>query len=209
MGKINLHTIEKVEIFVSEILATQLSKNYIFHSKAHTLDVVKNVEIIGNYDNLEENDINILKISAFLHDVGYSKIYNGHEKESAVLAEKFLRKENIDESEIERVITTILATKVPQKPKDKLSEMLCDADLMHFTYDDYFEYMELLRGEWKRCSIANLNEKEFDKNTVSFFNSHTYFSKYGIEVLKPLKEKTLLKIKNRINCYDSKNDSEI
>lgn len=207
MGQINLNTVEKTKNFVFDILDTQLSKNCVFHSKAHTLDVLKNVEIIGNYSNLAENDINILKISAIFHDVGYAKIYNGHEKQSSIIATEFLKSSNIDESEIERVVTAILATKVPQNPKDNLSEILCDADLMHFTYDNYFEYMELLRQEWNLCGIAEFNEREFDKNTITFFNSHSYFTKYGIEILQQLKEKTQLKIKDRINGPSSQKGS--
>ena len=198
IGKINRETVNKVHHFVSEILDHQLPKDYIFHSKEHTLDVLKNVELIGNYIKLKEDEMNILRVCALFHDVGYIRTYKGHEMESAIIAKKFLQNENIDENHISQVISAIKATKVPQNPKDKLSKILCDADLMHLTYNNYFDQVEMMRMEWQFMGIANLTINEFHINSVKFFNSHHYHSEYGRKVLQQKKEKNLKRIKAEI-----------
>lgn len=199
-GKLGLQTIKKVAHFVSDILDHQLSKNYVFHSKEHTLDVLKNVELIGNYSKLADDEMNILRVSALFHDVGYIRTYNGHEMESALIAQNFLLHENIDESVIQIITAAILATKVPQSPKDKLSEILCDADLMHLTYENYFDQIEFMRLEWDFMGIAKMNKNEFNLNSVIFFNSHHYFSDYGKKILAPQKAKTLQKIQRKLQA---------
>jgi len=198
MGEINLHTIEKTKLFISEILDSQLPSGLVFHSKQHTFDVLKNVELIGEYSNLKEKEMNLLRLCALFHDVGYIKMYKGHELESVAIAKEFLLEQGISEPEINRVTTAILATKVPQNPKDNLSKILCDADLMHLTYDNYFEQIELMRQEWKSMNIASLNPKDFHINSINFFKSHHYHSEYGKNVLKQKKEKTLKLIKAKL-----------
>ena len=198
MSEITQETVNKVNHFVSDILDHQLPKDCIFHSKAHTMDVLKNVELIGNYLKLTEDEMNILRVSALFHDVGYIRTYKGHEMESALIARKFLKKENIDEKVIKQVMSAIKATKVPQNPKDKLSEILCDADLMHLTYSNYFDQIEMMRMEWQFMGIAKMTIKEFNENSVNFFNSHYYHSVYGKMILTKKKEKTLKSILKKI-----------
>ena len=198
MNIINSNTIEKAKQYVSDLLDHQLSKECVFHSKAHTFDVLKNVELIGKYGNLEEGEMNILRVSALFHDVGYARTYKGHELESVLIAKKFLQRENIDESIISKISAAIQSTKAPQQPKDKLSGILCDADLMHLTYDNYFAQIEFLRMEWELMGIAKMSENEFHINSVIFFNSNEYHSDYGKKILIPKKEKTLKHIKAKI-----------
>lgn len=198
MGKINQETVKKVHDYVSDILDHQLPKDCLFHSKAHTMDVLKNVELISNYVRLSVDEMNILRVSALFHDVGYIRTYDGHEMESAIIAKNFLQNESIDENIINQIISAIKATKVPQNPKDKLAEILCDADLMHLTYDNYFDQIEMMRMEWQFMGVAKMTINEFNMNSVKFFKSHHYHSVYGNEVLQKKKEKTLKLIKERI-----------
>jgi len=69
---------------------------------------------------------------------------------------------------------------------------------MHLTTDNYFDYLDLLRREWNLYGVADFNEREFYENRITFFNSHSYHTVYGRRILKPLKEKTLLGIIERL-----------
>ena len=103
-----------------------------------------------------------------------------------------------DHEVIEQVKVAILSTKTPQTPEDKISRILCDADLMNLTFDDYFEQVDLMRQEWAKVGKANLNRKEFHMQSLKFFQTHKYHSQYGKKVLQPMKEKTELKIRNKV-----------
>ncbi|MFC2121924.1 HD domain-containing protein [Bacteroidota bacterium] len=199
MKIIKTSLIEETKEYVSEFLDTELSKELIFHSKKHTIDVFNNAEIIAKHSGLNENDKNILLISALFHDLGYINSYDGHESESAKYAGEYLSSKGINESIIRIVKESILATRIPQNPKSKIAEILCDADLMQLTNENYFEEIDLMRLEWAKIGKADLSKKEFNLQSIEFFNSHNYCSEYGKKILEPKKQRTLQKIKEKVS----------
>ena len=190
--------ITETEQYISSLLTTELSENCVFHTIKHTLDVVSNAEIIGRYCKLDENSLNVLRMCALFHDVGYVDAYDDHELFSAERARTYLQSKNIDPEIIDQVERAILSTKTPQNPKDQISRILCDADLMNMTFDDYFEQIDLMRKEWEKVGKAKLNRHEFHISSLEFFQSHEYHSKYGKKVLQPKKEQTEEKIRNKV-----------
>jgi len=198
MTKIDALIVKEAREYVTSLLTNELSDKCLFHTISHTLDVVKNAEIIGNYCNLGKDDLNILRLSALFHDVGYVDAYDNHELFSAERARSFLQSKNVDEGIIHQVESAIHSTKTPQTPGDKISKMLCDADLMNLTFDDYFEQIDLMRKEWEKVGKAKLDQNEFHLQSLEFFQSHKYHSEYGKKVLQPKKEKTESKIRNKV-----------
>jgi len=201
MKKIEDALIEEARQFITSLLTTELSENCVFHTISHTLDVVANAEVIGKYCKLDEDSLNILRMCALFHDVGYVDAYDDHELYSAERAKTYLQSKHIDPKIIDQVEVAILSTKTPQDPKDKISKILCDADLMNLTFDDYFEQIDLMRKEWEKVGKAKLNNQEFYLSSLEFFQSHEYHSKYGKKVLQPKKEKTELKIRKKVFIY--------
>jgi len=198
MNRIEDTLVEEAREYVTLILKHELSDKCLFHTISHTLEVLKNAEIIGRYCNISEEDLNILRMCALFHDIGYVDAYDDHEIYSAERAVNYLRSKNVGEETIKQVERAILSTKTPQTPLDKISKILCDADLMNLTFDDYFEQVDLMRMEWEKVGKAKLNHHQFYLNTLEFFQSHQYHSKYGKMILQPKKEKTELKIKNKV-----------
>lgn len=199
MDRINDELIEEAKKYVGSILTHDLSEKCLFHTINHTLDVLRNSEIIGRYCKLDEHSLNVLRMSALFHDVGYVDAYNDHELYSAKRAITFLKSKNIDPVTIRQVEVAIHSTKTPQNPKDQISEILCDADLMNLTFDDYFEQIDLMRMEWDRVGKAKLNKHEFYINSLEFFQTHQYHSEYGKKILQSKKEKTELKLMNKVS----------
>lgn len=202
MRALDTSIIKEAEIYVRDLLDNELSKDCLFHTINHTLEVVRNAEIIGDYSNLCEECKDVLRIAALFHDVGYIDSYEDHEIESAAYASRFLTSKNIEESIITQVVESILATKMPQQPKDDISMVLCDADLMNMTFDDYFEQIDLMRQEWEKTGKAKLNKEEAYKTSLEFFKAHQYHSEYGKKILQPKKERTESKIKSKLAFPD-------
>lgn len=198
MTELNSAFIEETKQFVLDILDRRLSDHCLFHSKNHTLDVFKNVCLIGTHCDCSRNELFILQLSALFHDIGYIKKNEDHESLSATMASEYLTTCEVDKSVIEKVGSAIMSTKVPQSPTDILSMILCDADLMHLSYDNYFELMELMREEWKRTGVTSLDEKQFHLNSLVFFKSHSYHTPYGRTILESGKMLNLERIKSRI-----------
>lgn len=198
MGTIDEALVSDAKAYVSSMLTNELSEKCLFHTINHTLDVLKNAEIIGKYCKLDHDELQILRMSALFHDVGYVDSYDEHEMFSARRARTYLESKDVGEHSIQKVESAILSTRMPQNPKDKISEMLCDADLMNLTVDDYFEQVDLIRREWEKMGKAKMNSHEFHMNSLEFFRSHQYYSEYGKKILQPKKERTERKIKNKV-----------
>ncbi|MBN2773005.1 MAG: HD domain-containing protein, partial [Prolixibacteraceae bacterium] len=208
MSKINASVLQEAEKFVSSFLEQKLSEDIIFHTFEHARDIVKNAEFIGNHSGLNEDQMNMVKLSALFHDVGYVFQDIDHESKSAETAREFLSSKGIDEDQIKKVEGCILATKVPQNPQDEISKVLCDADLMHFATGEYFEKAEKLRKEWKRTGLYDFNKKDFNLNSIGFFKKHHYHTEYGKTVLEENKKKTLEQLNENIKMHKEKKNKK-
>ena len=200
MSKIDEILLAEAEAYVIHLLDHRLSKSFRYHFSEHTKEVLRNSEIIGKYSNLKEDDLNILRMSALFHDVGYIDIYIGHDVRSAKYAEDFLIKKDVNQQQISKIKNAILSTQVPQNPLDEISEILCDADLVYLSHEkDYFAQAELLRNEWIEVGLENLTQNNFLKKSAKFFNSHKFHSEYGKNILQPKKEKVAKLIKEKLS----------
>ncbi len=176
--RINSELLKEVEKYVSDLIVEKSSENLTYHTIAHTRLVVKNADIIGENENLNEEEMNILRVSAWFHDTGYVKKYQGHEAESMAIAVNFLESKDVDKDIRDIVSGCIMATIFPYRPTTKIAEILCDADMMHLGNSSYFELAEKLRQELANSGIRKLKKVEFEKESVKLFKNHSYFSNY-------------------------------
>src|SRR5262249_13390591 len=137
---INMHMKE----FVINLLNEKLPATYYFHGYEHTLYVMDKVIEIGVNENCSEKELELLSVAALWHDVGYIHIYNGHEEEGCELARQYLPGYNFSEKEIDTICGMIMATKIPQSPKNKLEEIIADADLEYLGTTNAASFAELL-----------------------------------------------------------------
>lgn len=204
-SRINTEFLKEIEKYACNLIQKESSENLMYHTIEHTKDVVKSAQLIGKKENLEEDNMNILLASAWFHDIGYTKIYYGHEKESAEIAKRFLQRNNIDKKTIDIIYATIMATMFPYQPKTKLEEILCDADMAHLAKENYFEYAENLRKEWANSGIKKLKKLEFEMESVQIFKKHTYFTKYAQDEFTQAKKRNLDLLEESISKRQQKN----
>ena len=157
---------------------------------------------IGKNSGLDDDIINLVKLCAWFHDTGHVVDPENHEEESAKIAAKFLTSKDIDANIITQVKNCILATRMPQQPKDLISRILCDADLSHLSEENYFERIEKLRKEWFNLSGKKIGKHKFHTISVKFFQKHEYYTDFARKELQPKKEKNLQLIQKRIVYKD-------
>jgi predicted metal-dependent HD superfamily phosphohydrolase len=155
------------------------------------------VEEIAVQEGVSDEDIFVLKATAWFHDLGYSKKYKGHEDESIIIAKDFLNKENVPLSLIDRITQGINATRVPQEPKNKLEHIISDADLFDLGTDDYFELSEKLFTEWNNCTRPDDNRDNW-LLSLQFMKDHRYFTEYANKVLEPKKQENIRLLEKRL-----------
>ncbi|QNR86013.1 HD domain-containing protein [Pedobacter riviphilus] len=108
--------ISRVSDYVQELLENELPGHMYFHNFEHTLLVVEGVKIIGAHSAVSEHEMLVLTLAAYLHDIGYTRQYIGHETISAEMAGTFLNTNGLSSLDVEQVKNCILATKYPQLP---------------------------------------------------------------------------------------------
>lgn len=199
-------TADYVEAFVGEYDLSKLR----FHNSIHIKEVVKGAEIMARYYTLNEQDSAIVMLSAYFHDIGYCvNGKEGHEESSAEIAVAFLKEKNLDSHVISAVRLCILATKMPQSPKNILEKIVCDADLFHLGSDSFAIRNKLMRQEAGACGYG-ANKQEWRKNTIQLMEGHNYHTEYAKKILEPKKQLHLaaLKRKERFEGINTLEDSE-
>jgi predicted metal-dependent HD superfamily phosphohydrolase len=209
MKKIDVKMVQKAGDYVTRFLAAKLPESVVFHTIDHAKYVVEKSEIIGRKSGLTEDELNLVKLCAWFHDVGYAINHEGHEEESIKIASEFLKSQGSDDQIIDQVTNCILATRIPQQPADTLSRVLCDADLMHLASDDYFERLEKMRKEWANLSGKKISKRRFHKMSKKFFQLHSYHTDFAKTELQPKKEKNLQLLQKEIYMLEQEKEKKL
>ena len=180
------------------LLSQQLSDDYAYHTLSHTEQVVNAAEDIGRHIGLTEDEIRLVKIAAWLHDIGYLHRYLGHEQVGMEIAREFLSGQEVEERLIQQVEALIESTQLEMEPRNILERVIKDADLSNLAHPNALENSELIRHEWKVFCDRDFTDQEWDAFNADFFDQHEYYTSYGQEVLEPRKKENLRKIKKRI-----------
>ena len=189
---------ENAENFILEKLRRELPSHLSYHSLEHVKDVYAAAEMIGREENIEVQEMKLLLTAALFHDAGFLRGPKDHEEESCRIAQKYLPDFEYKHSEIDQICGMIMATKIPQSPKNHLEEILADADLDYLGRDDFFEIGDKL---YKELSIFGVLKSEDDWNRVQmrFLESHHYFTKTAIRLREVKKEIHLALIKAKLD----------
>ncbi|MEJ5352629.1 MAG: HD domain-containing protein [Melioribacteraceae bacterium] len=195
----NYELIEKVKEYVLSLLQSRISSNHVYHDVDHTRNVAETAEIIGRASNLSDDELEIVIIAAWFHDLGYIEKVEGHEEISAKYAEEFLLKENYPKEKIEKIKKCILATKVPQKPENILEEIICDSDLSHLGKKSFKDRNDLFREEFEFYFGRQLTETEWLKKSIDFLSGHKFFTEFARKEFNAQKTKNLEKLKEELS----------
>ena len=173
-----LSIVQKADNYVFELFKESNKSNLIFHDYKHTTDVVKAAIEIGKATELKDDEIEMVTLAAWFHDVGYLEKCDGHEKISAEVAKKFLESENYSPDKIKDVIGCILVTQLDIKPVNLLQEVMCDADTLNVGTLDYPIRSNFLRAERELLLGQQMLEIDWLKKEIDFLNNHWFYTRY-------------------------------
>ena len=135
--------------FILSELRDGLPTDRSYHSFEHTLDVYASTVTIAEEEGVSGEDMDLLKTAALYHDSGFLREPEDHEHGGCRVAREHLPHFGYSDEQVERVCEMIMATKIPQQPKNRLSEILCDADLDYLGRNDFFSIGDVLFKEMK------------------------------------------------------------
>lgn len=181
---------------IENFLINYLPKEYTYHTIHHIRDVVTQSERIAKKEKINKEDIADLKLAAWLHDVGYIWEPNRHEARGAEYATTVLHALDFPAQKINRITGMIMATKIPQSPKNLLEQIICDADLDYLGREGYEENSNLLLQELRLKK--DITALDWLKIQDQFLTKHAYFTKTSNSTRNKLKAEVLANIKTKL-----------
>ncbi|GAA5219770.1 Pycsar system effector family protein [Membranihabitans marinus] len=187
--------INKAQQYATDLLTNILDHRFLYHNLVHTQRVVRGVTEIVNFYQLEDSEKEVLLLTAWLHDIGYTKGSENHEENSVALAKAFFEREDYQPQRAQKVYQYIMATKHGHVPQNIAEEIIRDADCSHFSKKSFIETSELLREELALLNIANYSSSEWQEENIKHLRSgHQYYSDYAMKNWHSGKDKNLKRL---------------
>jgi ligand-binding sensor domain-containing protein/class 3 adenylate cyclase/predicted metal-dependent HD superfamily phosphohydrolase len=199
---VNLHHFSSINYYKAErhiirVLEQGLSEKLHYHSIDHSIDVVKAVERLALLEGITDEGLFLLKTAATYHDAGFVEQYDKNEPIGARLAEEILPKYGYTEQHINTIKELIYVTQIPHKPKNKLEEIMCDADLDYLGRDDFHEIADRLRRELREHGKID-SDRKWDEIQIQFLTAHRYFTDTAINTRQEKKLENIQEIRDRL-----------
>ncbi len=188
-----VNQVKHIEEIASGILEA-LPGNLCYHHLGHSQEVVQSVQLIGRRSGLLAKEIEWVTLAAWLHDIGYSRAYLGHEEISACMAGEILETIDMPEAEIRIIQNCIRATRIGKSPENQMEAVLSDANLAYLAGPDFVEKSLSLRSEWERVLSRVFTNKSWWELNKRFLRNHKYHSHFGQQVLERRKKRRLKSI---------------
>lgn len=187
-----------------KLLETELPDHLTYHGIEHTLKSLKVSEEYIEYEKIDKYEAQLLRLGVLLHDIGFIVSEIEHEKEGVKIARQLMKDYGFSEAEFIVVKGIIMATKLPQNPKNNLEKIMADIDLDYLGRNDYYQVSDLLFQELKNTSSLYSRMKWIEMQ-IEFLEEHRYFSDFAKKNRKPNKEKRIKELKEVLKKKNADN----
>jgi len=187
-------------VAAEEHIKTLLGKNMPdlqYHNLDHILDVLEAAMLIGENEKLTENEIKMLRLAALLHDIGFIQSSDNHEELGSEMVTDILPAYGFNADQIKVIQGMIMATRIPQSPKTKLEQVICDADLDYLGRSDFYEIGNRLFEELSSNGIVK-TDREWNLLQKKFLESHCYHTNFSRRNREGFKQKRLEEIIDKL-----------
>ncbi len=196
----NTLVFQKIKSNCFERLASLNPKLY-YHNINHTIDVLEQAERIAGAEGISDpHEIFMLKVASLYHDSGFLNVYSKHEEKSCSIFLEEPACADFTTGEKEIVCNLIMATQIPQRPKNLLEKIICDADLDYLGREDFLIISDSLRREFLEFGVVKSNE-EWEVFQYNFLKEHEYFTTSSRLTRGPSKKEYFQKIESKIPLF--------
>ena len=184
-----------MQSFVVHLLKERLAPFYYYHNHEHTLYVEEKAVEIGRHEGCDEAEMRLLRAAALWHDTGFINTDTQHEEASCILARHYLPQFDFSATDINSVCGMIMATQLPQSPKNKLEAIIADADLAYLGTEIAAAQAEQLFRELQHRHPM-LTASKWNKTQLVFLQMHRYFTLFCKNWVEPGKQAYLQQLRN-------------
>ncbi|HCE44604.1 MAG TPA: phosphohydrolase [Lentisphaeria bacterium] len=192
----------KARHYILGRMEKELPPDLLYHRLEHSLDVLQAVEKLASAEKIGGKDLELLKTAALFHDSGFIFQYACNEPVGCEIARQSLPEFGYSSRDIEKICGMIMATAIPQSPKNHLEQMLCDADLDYLGRDDFGKIAENLREELKKHG-REFTDEEWIAFQIDFLEKHVYFTRAARKMRSARKQENVDRLRKCIRWSHS------
>ena len=137
-------TVKKDEDLIQILKEIDKQNNNIYHGLTHSLNVIKNIEKICTLLKINENETNLLKVAALLHDVGHQTEKENHQIRSYDFAKEYL-KNKLNKEDYEKILNAINK----HHEKENIDELTLFEHILLFADKMDFSYKNSVKPDYK------------------------------------------------------------
>lgn len=194
----NLQNFEKARQYAENRLERELPSHLLYHGIGHTREeVVPAVSTLAGMEGIQGKSLYLLLTAAWFHDLGYVENPIYHELISARIAVEVLPSFGYRNNEIEIVRWAILATALPQSPRNHFEEILMDADLDILGSKNFMKRNDDLRRELAHLG-KEFTDEQWYSGQLKFLEEHEYFTASARALRGPQKLLNITELKNAL-----------
>jgi predicted metal-dependent HD superfamily phosphohydrolase len=192
--------IEAAQQYVTAQYKEHPHPQLVYHNLEHTKQVVAAAAQISAHYRLEDNDLLIVYVASWFHDLGYllgeSKL---HEEKGAELAVAFLKGQQVPENIQQQVRDCIMSTKMPQNPHNLLEQIVCDADLFNLGTKDFKNRTKLLHQEMELTTGKEIPGAVWSEGSLKLLEEQHYHTAYCRALLQQQLEENIERLKEKLD----------
>lgn len=190
-----MNRVAMAESFARDIL-DEFPEAKVYHNVRHVENVVRVASELAVDLGFDTQDIELLQIAAWFHDLGHREGLSGHEERAVALVEEVMN-ECLSEPELKTVQSMILATEWPQEPDTRLEEVLCDADVHSLGGPPavFEKKSEEIYRELKETEYPDLDRETLFEARIEMFEGFEYHTPVGRERFQTQFEQNLESMK--------------
>jgi len=179
-----------LEEFVVGMMKKKSSVLY-FHNFEHVMDVYEHVELLARLENIDDENILMLKTAALMHDIGYSIKYDINICGiSEGIARKFLPEFKYSSQQIDRICHLMKVAHYDESPQGLIEEVMHDANHMYFGRAEYNKMTMSLLRELKEHNIY-VNKSDWFKSRSSRLVNHRFYTNAAKKLVKMFAEQQI------------------
>ena len=187
-----------VEAYVEQFILQNVDAKFVYHNFQHTCAVVEAAHELAEHYECTPKEMLAIEIAAWFHDTGYSEGWQNHEERSVANALDFLRTQEVEDKELEEMIGgSILATRMPQEPRNMIEQIVADADLSHLGDLSYWDRCGRVRQEFALTRDMVMSDQEWIDFELNFMLNHEYHTEAAREMFGERKSKHVKQLYKR------------
>lgn len=196
---------QEAERYVTSFFDNHGHEQLLYHNLAHTRMVVLHAAEMAAWYRLGQDEMDIVLLAAWFHDTGHlTGPPEGHEARSMEICRDFLRTQPpMPPDKENRIMSCILATKMPHAPQGLLQEIICDADTFHFGTEEFRATNKAVKEELIQRQGKNA-VAGWTEQTCDLLEQHTFFTSYATQLLEAGKQENIGWLKKKLQKQNKK-----